>query len=502
MPPTRLYTYAPPWHALGYNASVSSAVAATYHEVMATPVDDRFAYVGASADIVQALPRVLPSAPSPAAADFFFLPVHPWALCFANRVVVPGKRGRRLPWDRRSPPLVEREMDHVRMTQRWRMHALSEWPRADGDNHTHGGLSIAGGGQTCPAYQRMLAAVLASESWAHAPARHIWVFEFPHLLRAALHAEERGGLAPGERSNDAKMAMGLLLSQEDRWGDWRVARAQHRLVLVPFDTPSYFEFDEAAAAAEGGIRAYKTTLVSESSGSGVSCHRFDSARADRFACSDPALLSPDQLRKASALAVSHLPGGEVLSPTSRAAHYAGGMLEQKALLYNRSTFCVLVPGDSAMTPRLASFLAAACIPVLTMSVDFVPFGALVPWENISVSVSPRALLAYQDAVRARNSSSSSRHPRLLRPLPPNPLRVLAAMPERKLRAMQGQLLHYRHAFAFRRAEAPSAIHSIARELKRMPPWRPPDAFLAERRPVRPVVRMTLGIRGGRGNVVG
>ena len=41
------------------------------------------------------------------------------------------------------------------------------------------------------------------------------------------------------------------------------------------------------------------------------------------------------------------------------------------------------------------------------------------------------------------------------------------MPERKLRAMQEQLLHYRHAFAFRRVKAPSAIHSIVCELKRV-----------------------------------
>ena len=36
-------------------------------------------------------------------------------------------------------------------------------------------------------------------------------------------------------------------------------------------------------------------------------------------------------------------------------------------------------------------------------------------------------------------------------------------------SMQAQLLHYRHFFAYRRAEAPSAVHSIAQELQSLPP---------------------------------
>ena len=32
-----------------------------------------------------------------------------------------------------------------------------------------------------------------------------------------------------------------------------------------------------------------------------------------------------------------------------------------------------------------------------------------------------------------------------------------------------QLLHYRHFFAYRRAEVPSAVHSIAQELQSLPP---------------------------------
>ena len=155
-----------------------------------------------------------------------------------------------------------------------------------------------------------------------------------------------------------------------------------------------------------------------------------------------------------ARAVRDLEGGVVFSPSNRAQHYGESSLVRKAALYNRSTFCVLVPGDSAMTPRLFSFTAAACIPVLTISVDFLPFRSIVPWANISVSVSAKALLAYHAAARANASK-----------LPANPLAFLAEMSDERIRRMQEQLLHYRWAMAYRRPAAPSAVHSIAQELQ-------------------------------------
>ena len=97
---------------------------------------------------------------------------------------------------------------------------------------------------------------------------------------------------------------------------------------------------------------------------------------------------------------------------------------------------------------------AACIPVLTISVDFLPFRSIVPWANISVSVSAKALLAYHAAARANASK-----------LPANPLAFLAEMSDERIRRMQEQLLHYRWAMAYRRPAAPSAVHSIAQELQ-------------------------------------
>ena len=111
-----LHIYDPPWEKMGYNASVARAVAAVYAEVMVAPVDTRFSYVGASTAIFNELPRLFPAAPA-ASADLFLLPLHPWALCFANDVVV-GQRHKdrhgihqKLHWDRAQPPAVERQMD-------------------------------------------------------------------------------------------------------------------------------------------------------------------------------------------------------------------------------------------------------------------------------------------------------------------------------------------------------------------------------------------------------
>ena len=80
--------------------------------------------------------------------------------------------------------------------------------------------------------------------------------------------------------------------------------------------------------------------------------------------------------------------------------------------------------------------------------------SIVPWANISVSVSAKALLAYHAAARANASK-----------LPANPLNFLSEMSDERIRRMQEQLLHYRWAMAYRRPAAPSAVHSIAQELQ-------------------------------------
>jgi len=129
--------------------------------------------------------------------------------------------------------------------------------------------------------------------------------------------------------------MGILLTQEDRMGDFRSAVARREVILVPFDAPAFFSFD---AAAVDDVRAHKTTLVAESSGAGVSCHRFDRFPSSAFACKDPALIHPTSVRQACAQAVRDLPGGVVFSPGNRAKHYGESSLVRKAALYNRSTF--------------------------------------------------------------------------------------------------------------------------------------------------------------------
>ena len=274
-------------------------------------------------------------------------------------------------------------MDSLRYSQRVRMLQTGQWPRSGIFNHTHGVLSADRGGHTCPMYERAMAHVFAGASWKAAPSRHIWVFEFPHLLRSAA-VTERSRLARDDRSNAAKAGMGILLTQEDRMGDFRSAVARREVILVPFDAPAFFSFD---AAAVDDVRAHKTTLVAESSGAGVSCHRFDRFPSSAFACKDPALVHPGPVRAASARAVRDLEGGIVFSPSNRAQHYGESSLVRKAALYNRSTFCVLVPGDSAMTPRLFSFTAAACIPVIVRPGDLLwPYEPDLDYSTFAIDV--------------------------------------------------------------------------------------------------------------------
>ena len=94
------------------------------------------------------------------------------------------------------------------------------------------------------------------------------------------------------------------------------------------------------------------------------CHRYDNGRAaGTWSCADPALRQANGVRNAVRVAVADLNSSAVLSPANRAEHYAESFLRRKAALYNRSTFCVVPPGDSAITPRVSSFVAALCVPV-------------------------------------------------------------------------------------------------------------------------------------------
>ena len=152
---------------------------------------------------------------------------------------------------------------------------------------------------------------------------------------------------------------------------------------------------------------------------------------------------------------------EPLSPADRLSHYHTHFLVRKAAFYNRSNFCLVPPGDSTMTPRISSFIAAACIPVFTVTRDYLPFQSLIPWADVSLSANATDLLKYYSINKRRNASAPANTSATGSE---NPLDFLRAMPREELTRMQQALLSARYHFLYR-DEAPSAAHSVAHELR-------------------------------------
>ncbi|KAJ1635459.1 hypothetical protein T492DRAFT_836013 [Pavlovales sp. CCMP2436] len=127
-------------------------------------------------------------------------------------------------------------------------------------------------------------------------------------------------------------------------------------------------------------------------------------------------------------------------PTTRKdtanARKLAATLAEKAHLYRRSVFCLIAPGDSVVTVRIASAAAALCIPVLLFPRAFLPFAQSVAWANVSLHLDAEALVEYANDPRGR------RNPLLA-------LHELATREPKRLRAMQlaladaRWLLHYR-----------------------------------------------------------
>ena len=326
-----LHTYPIPWDVM----NVSAQQRADYEMLMQESLVPEFAYLGASTSLTRQLPRVLAQRPSSKdqSRALFFLPLSPWPICFVTEPEL--RRMVRVAWKpgqtegtwhgvTSRPPPVERVMDAARFSSRGRMRTTGMYPRTATFNSTT---------HTCTAYERAVRWTFEQPTWQRAPERHLWIYEFPHFLRGALLIEQRAkGCA---ESLHGKMALGIVLAQEDRLKDWREARAQHHLIVIPFYSPSFFEFDVGRATLE----AHKDVLATESSGRGVSCHRFDHGVAGVFSCADDGMNNPNGVRNAVRLATAAL--GEVLSPASRAEHYNVSFLHRKAALYNRSKFCIV-----------------------------------------------------------------------------------------------------------------------------------------------------------------
>jgi len=477
------------------------------------------------------------------------------------------------------------------------MRTSSVWPRS---NHT---LPL-----TCRPFEAALRWTFDQHTWLAAPERHVWVFEWPHYLRAALAAEVR--IVGHAQSAHAKMAQGLVVAQEDRlpqeWPSASVtsysARSalahagQHgRVVRIPFYSPSYFMYPimGSMSGEHADELLVKDMLAAESSGHSITCHRFDlGPRQGRWSCLDAAMVDPKVtpalshprptrsfrwshtgIERVSAFggaeaaprplgsdrfcwctisvsgiyaATPHLttdsahpvtcaqcirrglsqaadllnrdhvvsnhstsshglaPGSaslllnrqnesalasarnDAVAPSHvhihRLSHRSTAALRRKAQLYLRSTFCLVPPGDTLVTPRIFSFTAAACIPVFTYPLHYLPFGRLVPWARLSLSVDPHDVVDFCKANKARevtadmlrraveagaSANVSALQMQLAQMHPRNPLEFLVTLAPSRVRQMQRALLRFRHLLHFEDDRGggalilPSARHATA-----------------------------------------
>lgn len=166
----------------------------------------------------------------------------------------------------------------------------------------------------------------------------------------------------------------------------------------------------------------------------------------------------------------------------RLSHRSTAALRRKAQLYLRSTFCLVPPGDTLVTPRIFSFTAAACIPVFTYPLHYLPFGRLVPWARLSLSVDPHDVVDFCKANKARevtadmlrraveagaSANVSALQMQLAQMHPRNPLEFLVTLAPSRVRQMQRALLRFRHLLHFEDDRGggalilPSARHATA-----------------------------------------
>ena len=89
-----------------------------------------------------------------------------------------------------------------------------------------------------------------------------------------------------------------------------------------------------------------------------------------------------------------------------------------------------------MTPRISSFIAAVCIPVFTVSRDYLPFQRLIPWANISLHVRAKQLLSFYAASKKPDSNHCWQNDSCI-----NPLGFLGDLPDAEVSRMQQALLH-------------------------------------------------------------
>lgn len=161
--------------------------------------------------------------------------------------------------------------------------------------------------------------------------------------------------------------MGILLTIENRRWDWQEAIAGGRVVLVPYYTPPFFMFNGSAAAADAAKRvdfAYSGSL-------NVHCMRAENpAEPGENDCRlTPSVRDAGHIRRAVLKATSHMVEGTDINRLSFARSddfYDGdrleGFLRRVAGAFHGARMCIVPPGDSAVSSRIAQAVFALCIP--------------------------------------------------------------------------------------------------------------------------------------------
>ena len=310
----------------------------------------------------------------------------------------------------------------------------------------------------CSAYESLLQWVGNHSHFTITAHRHVWSFPYAFYLTSAIvrdnATDERGSPAvPVNSAVDPYHVMrpGIFLTQEHR-----VGQPPPNVILIPFYSPPFFLFagDEP-----------RRTLLTSSSHHMTHCHRFDlfpRGGGRLWSCSDEAVRHSGLYRHELEMMAASLnetmplrqPGAVGPCPPEYCGRCTGKScpptaLQHKARMYRDSIYCVVVPGDSLITPRIFSYVQAGCVPLFPFAADYLrhilPLPHSIAWEELGLSVDLRLV------------SNWSRHGR---PADGNPLRTILMADRQEPTRREEHLLAASRAVDFNS----SALAAIALEL--------------------------------------
>ena len=370
-----MYSYSNFWKV------ISTTVQKRYKELLSYMPDDGAIYSGPDRFIYDpdgGLATHFKKAQNKSVANFYFLPVSPLYLCAAA-----------LSANHTGPYNVENIVNRFRFGTRGHMSQAYQGRVSEG--------------LFCNTYLRLLRWVERHSHFNATAKRHIWHFSHSFFLTSAIFRGDNRTNAKGLRmaftDEDPYRVMrpGIFLTQEHR-----VGAPPPNVVIIPFYSPRYFHVHASNP---------RLTLLTSSSHHSTACHRFDHyprGGGKVWSCEEEAVRHSGAYRKALEImtkdlnaTVSLRQAGAVPScPQSvcgrcTSARCPNEALQYKAKMYKDSIYCVVVPGDSLITPRIFSYVQAGCILLFpytsSLLPTILPFPRSIPWTKISISLNLRAV---------------------------------------------------------------------------------------------------------------